>query len=408
MSFLSCLFISFVFVTAASCHNHGSTAGRASRTTPKTNFLSQETEQFSSKFVHPGPPSFVSRLGSFQGPWFNHVKFPLLVTADRSAGTITVIDSSRANATKIISVGSASEPMYIASDVRNRQIWVADRSTSRLIRYKYTRYGFLRSGSVSTANGTFHTMSTQDDRTFFPLAWTSCDIDRVTTVHSMNDGKRLATIATPAFINKLGGFPHDIAVAFRFGVVTYIGATSGKGYVAIYDAFNFKRVAIRALAQDPHVAIRGNSDLFVAAQGGDASQGRVYKLSVPGLNILATDRQPSPHGICISFDERVVYVTNIAEGGENAIVVYRASDLKRLNCGNISTPFAVPHNVAQSFDMSKLFVTHSLPDIGATSVFDLDHRGCPVQSTLKVETTGLLAFGITPFSPQLKIWRYFN
>lgn len=407
MNVFLCLTIPIVFFTIVSSHEHEHKPVRASRTTLKAAIFSDVTKSSLSKSLRSAPFS-ASKTGAFHGPWINPAKFPFLVTADRRAGTITVIDSRRVNASTTISLGTGAEPMYIASDVRNRQIWVADRSTSRLIRFIYTHNGFVRAGSVSTANGTFHTMSTQDDRTFFPLAWTSCDTDRVTVVHSMVNGKRLATIPTPPFIDKLGGFPHDIAVAFRFGVVTYIGASSGKGYVAIYNAFNFQRITVRALVQDPHVAIRGNSDLFVAAQGGDLSQGRVYKLSVPDLNILATDRQPSPHGICISFDERVLYVTNIAENGDNAIVVYRTSDLKRIDCGNISTPFAVPHNVAQSFDMSKLFVTHSLPDIGATSVFKLDHRGCPIQSSLEIESTGLLAFGITPFSPQLKIWRYFN
>lgn len=355
-----------------------------------------------------GTPS--SHLTSWPGagPGFGATKFPLLMTADRKSGTVTIINADRPNKTTTINLGTGAEPMYISSDVRNRQFWVADRASSTLIRFKYTSRGFIRYGSFRTANGTFHTMSTQDDRTFFPLTWTSCDIDQVTTVHLMNSGKKLATIPTPYFIKSRGGFPHDIAVAFRYGFVTYIGSSSGRGYVAAYDAFDFTRVKVISLAQDPHIAIRGDSRLFVAAQGGDASRGKVYMLSVPDLKILASDMQPSPHGICVSFDERLVYVTNIAEDGHNAVIVYDANTLKRLNCGNITTPYAVPHNVAQSFDMKKLFITHSLPDVGAVSVFDLDARGCPIQKSVKVESTGLVAFGITPFAPQLKIWRYFQ
>lgn len=346
----------------------------------------------------------LSRLNS----WHGHYSYPTLLAANRESGSITVINVNKPNRTSTIRLPTGAEPMYIAVDMRNRQFWVADRAANRLIRFKYTLYGSVRQGFFTTGKGLFHSISTQDDRTLFPLAWSSCDVDRVTTVHLMTNGKRLATISTPLYIEGLGGVPHDVTASFRFGFISYIGASSGRGYVACYDAFNFKRLSVLKLAQDPHVAIRGNSKLFVAAQGGESSNGRVYMISIPDLKVMASDRQPSPHGIFVSFDERLVYITNIAEGGDNAVVVYNATTLKRLNCGTISTSFAVPHNIAQSYDMSKLYITHSLPDIGAVSVFKLDQRGCPIQSTLKVERSGRLAFGIVPFSPQLKIWRYFN
>lgn len=371
------------------------------RSAPTYHSKNKSRQLIQNKLSRSLPPS---RLSS----WFGHYSYPILLSANRQSGTISVINANKPNRTSTINLGRGAEPMYISADIRNRQFWIADRATNKLIKFKYTLYGFVRQGSFSTANGTFHTIATQDDRTLFPLAWTSCDADRVTTVHLMTNGKRLATIPTPQFIENLGGFPHDLTASFRFGFISYLGASTGRGYIACYDAFNFKRLSILKVAQDPHVAIRGNSKLFVVSQGGDSSLGRVYMISVPDLKIMAFDRQPSPHGIFVSFDELLVYVTNIAEGGNNAVVVYSAITLKRLNCGNITTPFAVPHNIAQSYDMSKLYITHSSPDTGAVSVFKLDSRGCPIQSSVEVEHTGLLAFGITPFAPQLKIWRYFN
>lgn len=363
-----------------------------------TGFYSKYDSEISRSF----PSSVLGRKSRVRNP------FPYTITADKQAGTLTILSSRYPYSVDTIDLGRNTEPMYLAVDIRRAQFWVADRANSRLIRFQKTVQGFKRRGSFKTANGTFHTVSTQDDRTFFPLAWTSCDIDLVTTVHLMTNGRLLATIPTPRFIQRTGGFPHDVAVSFRYGFVSYIESSTKRGYVVAYDAFNFKRLKIVGLSQDPHISIRGNSPLFVAAQGGDKTPGRVYMMSVPDLKILASDDQPAPHGIFISLDERILYITNIKNENGNAVVAYNATTLTRLDCGNINTTLADPHNVAQSYDMSTLYVTHALPNVGAVSVFKLDRGGCPVQDSLTVVKSGNLSFGIAPFAPQLTRWRYFN
>ena len=147
---------------------------------------------------------------------------------------------------------------------------------------------------------------------------------------------------------------------------------------------------------DIQVAIRDGSDLVVAAQGAADGDGEVLFVDPVDLVVLERDVQPSPHGTIISFDAKYLYVTNIAEGGANAVMTYDMTTRAKVpGCEAVTTTQPTPHNPAVTLDGGRLFITHSGAEANVTSVFDVDEAGCVVPGTEQLVTTGLNPFGIT-------------
>lgn len=311
-----------------------------------------------------------------------------IVIANRASGTVSIINP-RHNATVLVKTVDlpGTEPMYFAYSHQKSELWVGDRANSRLQILKMAGGKVERDGSISTPEGIFHTFFTQDPREPYPLVFTACDIANVTVVHDLTTRREVAIIPLPPVVAALGGIPHDVTANRDYAFVTYIKNSDGAGYVASYNTKTFEMVNVLKTANDPHVAIRDDTALFVAAQGGE-----LLLVSVPDLNEMKRDVQMSPHGAIISFNSRHLYITNIADGGDNALVVYDAATLEKLPCDEIKTTNAGPHNPTVTLSGLKIFTTHS--SANSMSVFDIDRRGCPIQSSEMVFETGMNPFGI--------------
>eukprot|EP00892_Ulva_mutabilis_P009289 jgi/Ulvmu1/6732/UM030_0067.1 len=234
-----------------------------------------------------------------------------------------------------------------------------------------------------------------------PIAVTTSDLDNVTSIHDMASLRLIDTIPLPPIVAELGGKPHDLTASGYFVFITYIGTTDGRGrrsgYVASYirSGRKYRLFGLLETAPDPHVAIRDGTELVVAAQGAADGDGEVLFVRAPELVVIKRFVQPSPHGTAISFDSRFVYITNIAEGGENAVITYDiAARAEVPGCAALNTSEPVPHNPSVTLDGGRLFITHSGAEASVTSTYEIDASGCPVQSTEKLITTGLNPFGI--------------
>lgn len=318
-----------------------------------------------------------------------------LVVANRLSGTLSFVSANKINTSVSVFLKDAVEPLYVATPFTKSEVWVSDRSRNSIRVLKLENDSVIQSHELATADGPFHTMATQDFEEEFPTVWTACDIANVTVVHDATTKRLLATIPVPQQIQALGARPHDVTVNFKYGFISYIGASDGNGYVASYDTRNgsFALLSLLKTRSDPHVAIRGSQfNLFIAAQGG-----QVLKVKVPSLEVVAEDlTQPSPHGMFLSVDGKLLYVTNIAEEGENAVVVYNTQNLSNGKCGSIRTSEGVPHNPVVTGD--RLFIAHSLPTKDIVSSFSIDENGCPVGSQ-DIVRTGILPFGVA-FVPE--------
>ena len=338
-----------------------------------------------------------------------------VVIANRDGNTISFINPTTSNVAKTFTLPDKGEPMYFAYDMLHDFLWVGDRANDRLVILK------LRGNQIRVlprSRGQFlpigkgvlpHTLSSQAnlDATGSPkrlrrqVAFTTADIDNVTFVHDVFSRKQLATIPLPKRVKELGGSPHDVTVkSDGYGFVTYLDTSDDFGYVASYERVRhsyyrkkgeqWKLIKLLRVAKDPHVAVRDNTNLVIAAQGGE-----VLFASVPDLRILARDdSQPSPHGTFISFDRKYLYITNIGEMGKNAVVTYGMKTGKRKNCPVVNTTNPIPHNPAVTLDGKRLFITHSGMNSTVNSAFDINDDGCPVPSSERVITTGLNPFGL--------------
>eukprot|EP00892_Ulva_mutabilis_P009285 jgi/Ulvmu1/6729/UM030_0064.1 len=199
-------------------------------------------------------------------------------------------------------------------------------------------------------------------------------------------------------------------------MITNLGTSDGRGYVASYirSGRKYHLLSLLETAADPHmrlhspmhamhayttrsgrtsyspVGIRDGTDLIVAAQGAADGDGEVLFVRAPELMVLKRFVQPSPHGSAISFDSRFVYITNIAEGGGNAVITYDLATRAEVpGCAALTTSEPVPHNPAVTLDGGQLFITHSGAEATVTSTCEIDASGCPVQSMEKLITTGL-------------------
>ena len=152
------------------------------------------------------------------------------------------------------------------------------------------------------------------------------------------------------------------------------------------------------------MSIRDGTELVIAAQGSADGDGEVLFVRAPELVVLRRHPQPSPHGTAISFDSRFLYITNIAEEGENAVITYDMATREEVpGCAPLRTAEPVPHNPAPTLSGKQLFITHSGAEANIVSVFDVDATGCPIQSSERFIETGLNPFGICILSEAVDV-----
>jgi DNA-binding beta-propeller fold protein YncE len=283
---------------------------------------------------------------------------------------------------------------YFAISQAKSEIWVGDRANNRLVVLKMIGCELVMDGYVSTPAGLFHSMITQRGDVDYPIAATTCDIDNVIIVHDLTTRRELAVMERPQEAIDAGAKPHDVTTNGDYIFVTFLGTADGAGYVASYDTVTFELVSVLETAADPHVAIRGDTDLFIAAQGGV-----VYKVSVPDLTILSSTDRPSPHGMIVSFDSKYMYTTNIGEGGDMAIDNWDVGTGAKMDCPDVTTTWPTPHNPTISFNGKYLYITHSGGDSTKNSRFHIGHDGCVDPHSEYVFDTNLNPFGLFVVAP---------
>lgn len=326
-----------------------------------------------------------------------------VAVANRAGGTVSLVDPASFASTNF-SLPDNGEPMYFAGlffhALRPVELWIGDRANNRivitaLIR-KRRRSRIIHIRSLPVPNGTFHSITTQDISDRRPKSFTVCDIDNVTIVHDIRSRRVHCLLTMPKRLLKLGAKPHDVTADKRFAFVTYVGSVNGFGYVASYRIGNCRLITFIKTARDPHVAIRPPGTLWIAAQGGE-----VLSRTVPQLKPLSADMsQTSPHGMFISYNRKNLYVTNIADGGSKAVVVYNTTTGTPRNCPQVDSTFAVPHNPSVSFDDKKLYLTHSLADDNVNSAWDIGNDGCVIPDSEQIFRTGNNPFGISVLPPR--------
>ena len=280
-----------------------------------------------------------------------------VVVADRGSGTISVISTKSGNVdTYPLPTGDSSpEPMYVFYSPIHNRVFVGDRANDRVVAFNART--FEVDGVAGAGAGVFHMWGSRATNEL----WVNNDIDNTTTVIDMRTLESVTTIPTPADLVAMSGKPHDVIVDPQgfYAYITVIGVAGPGDYVVQVDARSYEVSATAIVGDDPHVSLSaGNPYLYVAAQGSDV----VNVLDRDTLAGITDIPLPGAHGVGMRTNGRYLYVTNLPDGGTDALWVIDTRTNETVG-GPVDAPYAVPHNIALTPNGKTIYVTHS----GATS-----------------------------------------
>jgi len=306
-----------------------------------------------------------------------------VVVANRAGGTLSLIDVATDTATELAipapSGGFTPEPMYVVYTAG--RVFVGDRANDRVVVYEPRHWTTV--GEVATGAGVFHMWADPRGRQL----WVNNDIDNTMTVIDPRSLEVEATVPLPADLVADGGRPHDVILDRRSAHVTVVGLAGTDDAVVRFDLRTFEEKARAAVGKDPHVTLDpSRGDLFVASQNAN----EIAVLHRRTLERLDTLSVPAAHGLDIDRRARVVYTTNIAGGGSDALWAVDTRTGGILG-DPVDAPFPTPHNIVLTAGNDKLYVTHSGLNAAQVSVFGIDRR------TRLPELVATVTVGPNPF-----------
>lgn len=325
-----------------------------------------------------------------------------IVVANRTANTLSIIDTRTDTLIKTVSVAAPGarppEPMYLGYSAKYRRIYVCDRANRQVVALDASTYRLVNTAPIGA--GAFHMWMDKASRQL----WVVNDIDKTLSVIHPGTMKVLATVPIPQDLTEKGGKPHDVIVdpAGKAVFVTVIGVSGASDFVVRFSTRTFQETARRAVGKDPHVGLPpGSKNLFVPAQ--DANT--VYVLNAKNLEVVKELRVPGAHGAAWTPDGKYFFTSNLPGStlpqlGNDALWAIDTKALKIV--GHTPMPddpeLEVPHNIAISGGAeNKLYLTHSGHDdgdaIGDITIYAIA-KADPTPRYLKKVTVGLNPFGI--------------
>ena len=310
-----------------------------------------------------------------------------IVVANRGSGSISVLDarSGELEGTYALPYAdgeSMPEPMYVNGVSYLKRVFVGDRANDRVVVFDSRTFEVV--GTVPAGNGVFHQWVGDRGRRL----WVNNDVDNTVTVIDTRRLEVLGTLEIPADLVAMGGKPHDVVVDHRgrFAYVTVLGIDGPNDYLLQYDARDFTEINRQPVGKDPHLALGKHTDLYVPAQNSD--EVRVFDPTTLELNDII--EAPGAHGAAISPNGKYFYATNLPGGGADALLTIKTRTNEMIGEA-VSTPYAVPHNIALNATGRMLFVTHSGGMADQVTFYRVDRRsGVP-------EFAGEVTVGTNPF-----------
>ncbi|MCK5831532.1 MAG: YncE family protein [Methylococcales bacterium] len=315
-----------------------------------------------------------------------------IVVANRVSGDLTLIDVATDTATTIDmpSGKNLSEPMYVV--YKRGYVFVGDRANNRVVVFDSLDWDVV--DEMPAGSGVFHMWGQPHGKQL----WVNNDIDNTITVFNTRHLNVITTIDLPADLVADGGKVHDVILDKRAAYVTMVGLPGDTDIVIKYNLRNFTEVARADVGKDPHVTLAPHKrTLYVSAQ--NSNEVRVFRRK--DLTEITTIDIPGAHGIDITRNGRIIYTTNIADGGMNALYTINTRSNTVIETP-VDTPYATPHNIVLTGRNKKLYVTHSGATSDKVSVFSVSKRN-PEPVFLTDVTTGFNPFGIE-FVPSRNKW----
>lgn len=306
-----------------------------------------------------------------------------VVVANRADASLTLIDVATDVPTTLALPDGAdpAEPMYVVYSAR--QVFVGDRANDRVLVLDPGSWEVV--DEIPAGAGVFHMWADPTGRQL----WVNNDVDDTITVINPRTNAVVTTIDLPADLVAAGGKPHDVILDRKAAYVTMIGIEGEQDAVIRYSLRSFAEEARAAVGNDPHVTIDPNRGaLFVASQ--DASE--IVALDRRTLAEFGSVSVPAAHGLDISRGGQVVYTTNIAGGGTDALWALDTRTGELIG-EPADAPVPTPHNIVLSGDGTKAYVTHSGATADQVSVYEVG-RPDPAPVFVTTVDAGLNPFGL--------------
>lgn len=291
-----------------------------------------------------------------------------MAVANRNSGDLSLINTRNLKV-KTIHLkyhGKTAEPMYV-NHWRSQyadwgQIFIGDRKNNRILAVDDRGHDVVH--AIPVGKGVIHQSIQRNGKQL----WVVNDIDKTLSIINPDWGSVVKTIRIPG--KYWFGTPHDVFLTNEYAYVTVLRLPGGNRLLR-YNLNDYK------MSKD--INIKGGAHVF--AQHGKVyvpseidEQLRVYRES--DLKLLRTPEVPNAHGIVTSENARHVYVTNIKEGGDNA--VWALSGNGKRSFGSGDTWYDVPHNLALDAAAKRLFVTHSGADNNQVTVMKIREQESPI------------------------------
>lgn len=304
-----------------------------------------------------------------------------VVVCNRASGDISVVNAANNNLINTITMPDNGEPMYAVHVRQCGRVFVGDRANNRVV--AFNEHTFAVEGFAPAGDGVFHMWASPNGCQL----WVNNDVDNTTTVIDPYSLNVIATVSAPADIVADGGKPHDVVVNNNAAFITYLGLSGDDDFVVKFNAQSFNEVHRAPVGKDPHVIYtRHNNFLYVAAQNGNS----IHVLRRGNLSSVTNVPFDGAHGIGITRDGRFLYVTDLPG---NRVGVLRTSNNNILSMP-LTSPFAIPHNIAVNRSGSKIFVTHSGAAADKLSIYTNSPRP-NLQTSL---TLGTNPFGLVYYA----------
>jgi len=310
-----------------------------------------------------------------------------IAVANRDAGSVSIIDVARDYVIETITLPLAensNEPMYVVYTPHNDLLLIGDRGNNRVLAYSAHNYDYI--GEAAVGAGVFHMWADPIGQQL----WVVGDIDNTISVISPKNLSLTNTIAIPADLVNLGGKPHDVVISPQgeSAFVTVVGLAADFDVVIKYDTHSFTELARTQVGKDAHVAVSYQDDLLYVPTQNSNTLTVVMRADLSLVKNIPVD---GAHGAGMPLYGSKFLTTNIADGGLNGLVIVDRDSLQVTAMYDL--PLATPHNIATSFDGSKIYVTHSGADSTAVSVLITRPKSNKVYLK-KIVTTGTNPFGI--------------
>jgi len=331
-----------------------------------------------SQNVDDSEPLALEKGGRFHGNAGN------IVVANRASGSISVIDVKTDEVSTYQLPGDMAEPMYVVFVRRGQRVFVGDRANNQVVVFRASDYSVET--TIPVGQGVFHMWADPQGRQL----WVNNDVDNTTSVIDLHSLRVIKTVPTPADLVALGGKPHDVILGpyGKLAYITVLGLSGDSDYVVQFSTRTFHEIGRAAVGKDPHLSLTArNRFLYVPCQNSNA----VFVLNRFNMNLVKKIDAPGAHGAGMTTNGKVFYTTNLPGGGTDGLIAIGTRRNRVI--GSSDTPYPVPHNIALTPVMKKLYLTHSGATSDKVTVYRISNRQ-PVPEYLKEITVELNPFGI--------------